>query len=55
MLIYRVLIIISSELNMQYQGQIVDGQMHGNGKLTYENGEFYDGDWVRGAKSSFFL
>lgn len=33
---------------MQYQGQIVDGQMHGSGKLTYENGEFYDGDWVRG-------
>lgn len=33
---------------MQYQGQILDGQMHGCGKLTYENGEYYDGDWVRG-------
>ena len=33
---------------MQYQGQIVDGQMHGSGKLIYENSEFYDGDWVRG-------
>ena len=33
---------------MQYQGQILDGQMHGSGKLTYENGEYYDGDWVRG-------
>lgn len=33
---------------MQYQGQILDGQMHGCGKLTYENGEYYDGDWIRG-------
>src|SRR5688572_17134312 len=33
---------------MQYQGQILDGQMHGQGKLTYENGEYYDGEWVRG-------
>ena len=33
---------------MQYQGQIMDGQMHGVGKLTYENGEYYDGEWVRG-------
>ena len=33
---------------MQYQGQILDGQMHGTGKLTYENGEYYDGEWVRG-------
>jgi hypothetical protein len=36
---------------MQYQGQILDGQMHGVGKLTYENGEYYDGDWVRGRGS----
>jgi hypothetical protein len=34
---------------MQYQGQILEGQMHGLGKLTYENGEYYDGDWVRGS------
>jgi hypothetical protein len=33
---------------MQYQGQILDGQMHGQGKLTYENGEYYDGEWLRG-------
>ena len=36
---------------MQYQGQILDGQMHGSGKLTYENGEYYDGDWVRCKKN----
>eukprot|EP01034_Spumella_vulgaris_P023431 gene23431-29649_t len=29
-------------------GQILDGQMHGQGKLTYENGEYYDGEWLRG-------
>lgn len=33
---------------MKYQGQILDGQMHGKGKLTYDNGEYYDGDWVKG-------
>lgn len=29
--------------------------MHGTGKLTYENGEYYDGEWVRGKllKGSF--
>ena len=36
---------------MQYQGQILDGQMHGTGKLTYENLEYYDGEWVRGKDS----
>lgn len=40
---------------MQYQGQILDGQMHGCGKLTYENGEYYDGDWVRGKSFMFFI
>jgi hypothetical protein len=33
---------------MEYQGQILDGQMHGHGKLKYENGEFYDGEWLKG-------
>ncbi len=33
---------------MKYQGQILDGQMHGDGKLTYDNGEYYDGEWVKG-------
>ena len=32
-----------------YSGQIFDGQMHGQGRLTYDNGEYYNGDWVRGA------
>lgn len=39
---------------MQYQGQILDGQMHGTGKLTYENGEYYDGEWVRGTNVAVF-
>lgn len=29
-------------------GRMLDGQMHGHGKLTYENEEYYDGDFVRG-------
>ena len=33
---------------MKYQGSILDGFMHGEGRLTYENGEYYDGEWVRG-------
>jgi hypothetical protein len=35
---------------MKYQGQILDGQMHGKGKLTYDNGEYYDGEWVKGMR-----
>ena len=38
---------------MKYQGQILDGQMHGEGKLIYDNGEYYDGEWQRG--TLFFL
>jgi len=28
--------------------------MHGTGKLTYENGEYYDGEWVRGTNVAVF-
>ena len=35
---------------MQYSGFMSDGQMHGKGKLVYENGEVYEGDWVRGKR-----
>ena len=35
---------------MQYSGQILDGQMHGKGRLVYENGEIYAGDWLRGKR-----
>ena len=35
---------------MQYSGQILDGQMHGKGRLVYDNGEVYSGDWVRGKR-----
>jgi hypothetical protein len=34
---------------MEYTGKMLDGQMHGQGKLVYENGECYNGDWVKGA------
>ena len=27
---------------------MLDGQMHGQGKLVYENGECYNGEWVKG-------
>lgn len=33
---------------MEYSGQILDGQMHGKGKLVYRNGESYEGDWIKG-------
>ena len=33
---------------MQYSGQILDGHMHGYGKLTYESGDSYEGEWVKG-------
>ena len=33
---------------MEYTGKMQDGQMHGPGKLVYENGEYYLGEWVRG-------
>ena len=36
---------------MKYQGQILDGQMHGEGKLIYDNGEYYDGEWQRGKRT----
>lgn len=35
---------------MQYQGLILDGQMHGFGKLTYDNDEYYEGEWNRGKR-----
>lgn len=35
---------------MEYQGAIQDGQMHGTGKLTYPNGETYEGEWVFGKR-----
>lgn len=40
---------------MKYQGQILDGQMHGEGKLTYDNGEYYDGEWVKGSLPCFIF
>jgi hypothetical protein len=36
-------------VTMEYTGKMLDGQMHGQGKLVYENGECYNGDWVKGA------
>ena len=33
----------------EYVGKMFDGQMHGVGKLTYENDENYYGDFVRGS------
>ena len=32
----------------QYVGKMFDGQMHGPGKLIYENEEYYSGEFVRG-------
>ena len=35
---------------MQYTGQIVEGLMHGRGRLTYDENHYYDGDWVKGKR-----
>lgn len=36
---------------MQYDGQISsDGKFHGHGKIVYENGESYDGEWHAGQR-----
>jgi hypothetical protein len=29
-----------------YEGDLVDGQKHGDGKYTYNNGDTYDGEWL---------
>lgn len=34
----------------QYVGKMFDGQMHGLGKLIYDNEEYYNGDFIRGEK-----
>lgn len=35
-------------MSTEYVGKMLDGQMHGHGKLIYENNEYYEGDFVRG-------
>lgn len=37
-----------STMSTEYIGKMFDGQMHGPGKLIYENDEYYSGDFVRG-------
>ena len=32
----------------QYVGKMFDGQMHGLGKLIYDNEEYYNGEFIRG-------
>lgn len=38
-------------MSTEYVGKMLDGQMHGHGKLIYENDEYYEGDFVRGKKA----
>jgi hypothetical protein len=39
-------------MSTEYVGKMLDGQMHGHGKLIYENNEYYEGDFVRGKWSA---
>ena len=39
----------------QYVGKMFDGQMHGPGKLIYENEEYYSGEFIRGESYAAFL
>lgn len=34
----------------EYIGKMLNGQMNGKGKLIYENGEYYAGDFVNGKR-----
>lgn len=34
----------------EYIGKMMNGQMHGPGKLIYENGEHYAGEFVNGKR-----
>jgi hypothetical protein len=31
---------------MIYEGEFLAGMMHGNGKMSFQNGVSYDGEWV---------
>jgi len=35
----------------EYVGDVRDGKTHGNGKMTYASGGWYDGEWKNGAKA----
>ena len=39
---------LKATMSTEYIGKMLDGQMHGHGKLIYENEEYYEGDFVRG-------
>ena len=40
--------ILASRMATQYVGKMFDGQMHGLGKLIYDNEEYYNGEFIRG-------
>lgn len=40
-----------------YVGEFLDGKLHGKGKITYENGDYYDGQWaddMRNGKGTYY-
>ena len=43
---YDLLLRIFTGANGSYDGDWVEGNMHGRGVYTYANGDSYDGDWV---------
>jgi hypothetical protein len=40
----------SGFLNFSYEGEWKDGEMNGKGKLTFSNGDIYEGEFVRGER-----
>ena len=42
----------TKKMATQYVGKMFDGQMHGLGKLIYDNEEYYNGEFVRGKRST---
>ena len=45
----------SSKMATQYVGKMFDGQMHGLGKLIYDNEEYYNGEFLRGEKICYWI
>ena len=47
--------LFSRRMATQYVGKMFDGQMHGLGKLIYDNEEYYNGEFIRGEELCYWI